>query len=224
MLSWVGNLQGDVLVQHAQFKTKLTVFALFILLLIDRFTHGPSPRGTIFWKVELHVDQCTDDPELQSWAWPLLHQSLPWDKMAWLLVLPYFWITAFSFVPSGIVSKFHPPIFLPVLCDFLERFNNRLLVCFLPSVAITPTLFAQPLPSPFPFYRLQPVSVSRPDPRSDSKCHSLPSVALGLRHSAWLGNWFSVHCVEQSRCSVNPASGPGTLLLSAEAHKFLSDN
>lgn len=150
MLPWVGNLQGDVLVQHAQFKTKLTIFALFILLLIDRFTHGPSPRGTILWKVELHVERCTDDPELQSWAWPLLHQSLPWDKRAWLLVLPYFWITAFSFVPSGIVSKFHPPIFLPVLCDFLERFNNRLLVCFLPS-AITPTLFAHPLPSPFPF-------------------------------------------------------------------------
>lgn len=76
----------------------------------------------------------------------------------------------------------------------------------------------------FPFYRLQPVSVPRPDPRGDSKCHSLPSVALGLCHSAWLGNWFSVHCVEQSRCSANPALGPGTLLLSAEAHKFLSDN
>lgn len=82
----------------------------------------------------------------------------------------------FLFCTFRYCSRFLLPIFLPVLCDSLEYFNSRLVVCFLPLVHSHLVDSASALS-----WLLSAGSGLSPcfSRGSDSKCHNTPFCSTG---------------------------------------------
>ena len=130
-------------------------------------------RREILWKVELCMKWHVSGPDLQTVEELASCQGQPWST-GLALFSSSFWIAVFSFVPSGIVSELHPAIFLPVLCQSLDALIIGCL-CISCLCRVHSHLVWQPLSSPFPFCRPQPVLGLIPEGVTAGTTHSLCS-------------------------------------------------
>ena len=150
-------------------------------------------RREILWKVELCTKWHISGPNLQTVEELASCQGQPWTT-GLAVFSSSLWIAVFLFCTFWYCFRAPPCRLPPCSLSLLGWFNHRL--CASCLCRVHSHLVWQPLPSPFPFCRPQPVLGLIPEGVTAGTTHSLCS-CLTL---PGLGTGSCLHRMEQSRC------------------------